>query len=132
MNEFWALLLGSALAVLGGGLGTLFTNWITVKNEKRKDRKEAYLKILEFCNRAILLNFSKKYSEFISDLSQMITLIDLYATKELHRDFYRLLDIVTKDVKEKNVDPEKIKPVINNIIAVVKSDLNIRQKKENK
>ena len=38
MNEFWALILGSALGVLGGVLGTLFTNWLNNKNEIKKEK----------------------------------------------------------------------------------------------
>ena len=51
MNEFWALILGSALGVFGGVLGTLFTNWLNNKNEIKKEKKLAYFQLLKMCRR---------------------------------------------------------------------------------
>ena len=42
MNEFWALVLGSALGVVGGILGSVFTHWLSNRKDVRKEKKEAY------------------------------------------------------------------------------------------
>ena len=40
MNEFWALVLGSALATLGGIIGSMITTWLQKRKEKQDKQEE--------------------------------------------------------------------------------------------
>ena len=48
MNEFWGIVLGAALATLGGIIASFVAMWIKSIETKKSQKKECYIKLLSF------------------------------------------------------------------------------------
>ena len=90
MNEFWALVLGSLLAVVGGIIGTIFTQWLSNIKDRRKDRKDAYVNILKFCYRLKFLD--SKYAQNVSYeyLTEILSNTRLYASDKVLDEYIKI------------------------------------------
>ena len=137
MNEFWALVLGSALAVVGGILGTLFTQWLVGRSEARKEKKEAYTSILKFCHRLKFVD--SKYSQNVTYdyLTEIASKTLLYASDKVATEYEKIHDLAADilEAKDKN-DKDKIKDLrktleahIDVISAQMKKEVKLETKR---
>ena len=126
MNEFWALVLGSALAVVGGIVGTLFTQWLDNRNEKQKEKKEAYLNILKFCNRLRFVDSRQAQNVTYDYLTEIASKTLLYASDTVCKEYDIIHNIASEMLKAKdNDDNEKIKSLrktLNTHIDIISSE----------
>ena len=102
MNEFWALVLGSCLGIVGGIIGTIFNEYIKTKNEKINTKKEVYFKMLETLNTLKLVD-KVNGNDFQVKNCEMYTLARLYASLEVKK----LFDNVQQFIKENEKDIDK-------------------------
>lgn len=138
MNEFWALVLGSALAVAGGIIGTLFTQWLTNKHEKQKERKEAYTEILKFCNSLRIIESRFWNNEFnMNYLTEILSKTLLYASDTVANEYKKIHDLASKMLEaSNNNDNEKLKNLratltahIDVLSAQMKKELKLESKR---
>jgi len=129
VNEIWAIVLGAALATVGGIIGALVNNYINKTNEKEKEKKEAYTKILDFCNQ-VRLNYNIAFKNLkINELSFLFTLHDLYLskkTKNLFDSFIRkLTELDNKEANGECVDYSVAETIQEQLIIQIKKELKL-------
>ncbi len=119
MNEFWALILGSFLGILGGFAGTLFTHFLQNRKEKKEEVKEAYIRILTFCNRAKLLLMNNK--ELNELLAENNTYGQLYASVKVQQQYDLVIDAISKlfDTNIQEYEYMNQTKIINALICVL-------------
>jgi len=129
MNEFWALVLGSALAVVGGIIGTIFTQWLSNIKDKRKDKKDAYINILKFCYR--LKYVDSKFSQNVSYdyLTEILSITRLYAS-DIVLDEYIQIHNLASDLLEIDKDDKKKVEEIRNVLNAHIDVISAQMKKE--
>lgn len=132
MNEFWALVLGSVLAVVGGALGTLFAQWLSNIKEKRQDKKDAYKNILMFCYELKYIDNSSvdiTFDRLINFLSEA----QLYASDKVANEYAIIHDLARKMISNDKNGIEKLKDDldahIDVIAAQMKKELKLKTKR---
>ena len=123
MNEFWALVLGSALATLGGIIGSMITTWLQKRKEKQDEKRKAYIKMLNFCHRSKLLSFEGV--EFYELIAENTTYGQLYASQKV-KEQYDLVRNTLVELYKEGVSQEEIKkklPTINALINVLAAQI---------
>jgi len=137
MNEFWALVLGSALGVLGGIIGTTFTHYLQKKYDNRTSKKEAYIKLLEHCNSFLINNGIDK--KFVLDkILGVYSLSLIYSSNEVKTLFSKIFDLAKKiNNKPFTISDENTENLTFLINALAKQmqielGLNKKQSRENK
>lgn len=137
MDEFVALVLGSALAVVGGIIGTLFTHWLSNKKELKKERKEAYSSILKFCYRLKYID-SKSNKDITYDyLTEIASKTLLYASDKVSIEYEKIHYLTSELLRATDEnDKEKIKELrqslnahIDIISAQMKKELKLETKR---
>ncbi len=135
MNEFWALVLGSALAVIGGALGTLFAQWLSNIKEKRQDKKDAYKNILMFCYKLKYIDNSSvdiTFDRLINFLSEA----QLYASDKVADEYVIIHDLASKMISNDKNGIEKLRDNldahIDVIAAQMKKELKLKTKRSKK
>ena len=99
MNEFWAIVIGAGLATIGGIIGTAVTYYFQKRNENKKAKKEAYIKILEFCNSLNFYNTAMKQIK-LKEISEALTVKQLYGSDTVKE----LFDVVMHEIFERKKD----------------------------
>ena len=112
MNEFWALVLGSALATLGGIIGSMITTWLQKRKEKQDEKRKAYIKMLNFCHRSKLLSLEGK--EFYELIAENTTIGQLYASMEVKKQY----DLVNNALAELHKENSNLKDIENKIKTI--------------
>ena len=127
MNEFWALVLGSLLAVIGGIIGTIFTQWLSNIKDRRKDRKDAYEDILQFCYR--LKYVYSKYAQNVSYdyLTEILSRTRLYASDKVLEEYIKIHNLAS-ELLDLNKDNDKnkiedLREVLNAHIDVISAQM---------
>ena len=125
MDEFWAIVLGAALATLGGIIGTLFSNSIEKRKEQRNRKTEAYVKTLNFLHK---VKFKKFKGNTFDKTSEIFTILSLYATDNVKRIFGEIMTKIVQNraEKEDNKDAyDEIEKMIDSLSAQMKIELNM-------
>ncbi len=128
MNEFWAIVLGAGLATLGGIIGTAVTYCFQKQNESKKAKKEAYVKILEFCNTLNFYNTAKKQIK-LKEISEMLTVKQLYGSDAVKKLFDTVMHEIFERQKDetdgKDIDYETTNIKIKELAEQIKKELKL-------
>lgn len=129
MNEFWALVLGSALATVGGIIGSLIASWLQKRKEKQDAKRNAYIQMLTFCHRSKLLSFEG--IEFYELIAETTTYGQLYASQKV-KGQYDLVRNALMELYQEGLSQEGIKEriptinaLINVLVAQIKKELGL-------
>ncbi len=125
MNEIWAIVLGAGLATIGGIIGTVVTNYFHNKNEKNKEKKEAYFKILDFCNKVRFDYGLALKGTQLGDLSYIFTLEDLYVSSEVKKIFDSFMREIVKLNKGEKLDYADAELMQEKLINQIKKELKL-------
>ena len=137
MDEFWGIVLGAALATVGGIIASFVTMWIKSIETKKEQKKECYTKLLSFCWDLKNYESSKKVTTYRS-ISEAVTSAQLYASSKIYKLFVGLVETamiyIDKVEKKENVDIEtkEMTEKYNNILSEIKKDLNLSTTKTNR
>ena len=124
MSEFWALVLGAALATLGGILGTLFTENLKSREKKQESKRAAYLKLINLSN-ILLINDWVDAENYYNEICEGLTFAKLYASPEVKSSFTAIIDFA-EECKHTGTDGrETIKALITVMVAHMKQELKI-------
>ena len=133
MNEFWAIVLGSSLATIGGIIGTVFTVLLKKRQEIQNERRSTYIKILNFCNRAKFLSHDKK--EFYESLCESLAFAQMYASAKV-LNLFTTINMALSELYEHGYEEkhwvEHINKSINNLmfklVTQIKQELKLTEK----
>lgn len=130
MNEIWAILLGAVLATLGGIIGTIFSNSIEKRKEKKSKKTEAYIKILSFLHTIKFTKYSEKEFTF-QQIAEVTALGKVYGSEQVQKCY----DIVTAAISEMynleymsdeyNKKIEEVNSLINVLTAQMKKEIDL-------
>ena len=84
MDEFFGIVLGAALATVGGIIASFVAMWIKSIETKKEQKKECYVKLLSFCWDLRNYESSKKVTTY-RDMNESITTTQLYASSKIHK-----------------------------------------------
>ena len=107
MSEFWAIVLGSALATFGGIISTLFTEFLGKRKEKAELKRAVYedlMNNLNFVSSSDSIS-PKEFNSFKDKVVSVKSRIYLYGSdeiKEAYNDFVKIsmtFDVANKDSK---------------------------------
>lgn len=130
MDEFWAIVLGAALATLGGIIGTIFSNSIEKRKEKKSKKTEAYIKILSFLHTIKFTKYSEKEFTF-QQIAEVTALGKVYGSEQVQKCY----DVVTAAISEMynleyrsdeyNKKIEEVNSLINVLTAQMKKEIDL-------
>ena len=124
MSEFWALVLGAALATLGGILGTWFSEIMKNREKKRENKRAAYLKLINLCN-ILLTSDMVDVRDYYNEICEGLTYAKLYASPEVKSAFIAVFDCVDDNGYLGTDGKETIKALITVMVAHMKQELKI-------
>ncbi len=124
MSEFWALVLGAALAALGGMLGTLFSDGLKSREKKQDNKRETYIKLVNLCN-ALLINNLIDPEKYYNEVCEGMTLAHLYASPEVKSSYTDIVNYVIKNKHTEMEGNETVKALLAVMVAHMKQELNI-------
>lgn len=137
MNEFWGIVLGAALATVGGIIASFVAMWIKSIETKKDQKKECYMKLLSFCWDLRNYESSKKVTTY-RDMSESITNTQLYASSKIHKLFVDFIvtakEYINKVENKENVDVEmkEMSKKYDTILFEIKKELNLDMTNSNK
>lgn len=136
MDEFWGIVLGAALATVGGIIASFVTMWIKSIETKKEQKKECYTKLLSFCWDLRHYDISKRSATY-RDISEALTSAQLYASSKIYKLFVNFVEMarsyIDKVEKKENVDVEtkEMTEKYNDILAEIRKELNLGTTKSN-
>ena len=122
--EFWGIVLGAALATLGGIISFLLTNFIqrqNKKNDENRDKKiELYTNMLTFLQTVKFVNSFQVEMPF-AELSHIAAQAALYASTDIKKTYDDVMDAITKlfDRKAKTAEWDEAMATVNAYIEVL-------------
>ena len=124
MSEFWALVLGAALATLGGILGTLFSEALKNREKKQDSKREAYIKLINLCN-VILISNVVDLEKYYNEICEGMTLAHLYASPEVKSSYNDIVNYVIENKHTEMVGNKTVKALLTVMVAHMKQELKI-------
>ena len=124
MSEFWALVLGAALATLGGILGTLFSEALKSREKKQDNKREAYIKLINLCNVLLISNLVDP-EKYYNEVCEGMTLAHLYASPEVKSSYTDIVNYVIENKHTEMVGNETVKALLAVMVAHMKQELKI-------
>jgi len=134
MGEFWALVLGSALGILGGVFGNLFSHWLSTRKELRKEKLDADLNVLQYCNKLKIFDSSLTDDTKYDDVAKMLSMLYLYSSDKVISEYKKILELAQdlfkiSDEGKKEELREKINVHIDVMAAQMKKELKLENKR---
>lgn len=135
--EFWGIVLGAALATLGGIISFLLTNFIQRHNKKKdenRDKKiELYTNMLAFLQTVKFVNSFQGEMPF-AELSHIAAQAALYASTDVKKAYDDVMGTITKlfERKAKTVEWEEAMATVNAYIEVLAAKMKKEIKIEDK
>ncbi|MBO5720668.1 MAG: hypothetical protein J6R61_03990 [Bacteroidales bacterium] len=137
MNEFWSIVLGAALATVGGIVASFVAMWIKSIESKKDQKKECYSTLLSFCLDLRNYEISKRSATYKS-LGDAITTAQLYASSKIYELFIDFVETariyIDKVEKNESVDAETVEMAkkYSTILSQIKKELNLSTTKPKK
>ena len=124
MSEFWALVLGAALAALGGMAATFFSYLLQRKNEKNSERKEAYKRLLEIIY--FMYSGAKLNPEEDAKLtSESLALASLYGSKDVRKAYNNVVQYISTCDRKNMWNDEGLRSLTGILTGKMRKELDL-------